>query len=154
MMSSRKSPAAIPVSLHSLAFPVVEHGMPWLDMDVITVVILRIGDFKCNCKTQMRELRHHCRNLLLCYSEMNEHQYWALQHQITVDKAQPSVKYLLDRARCNHRALSMHVINLNIIAYTRSRSYRASFDENFSSTSYTSSSPFKLHSSPTKHYAT
>jgi hypothetical protein len=65
MMSSGKSPAAIPFSLHSLSFPVVEHGMPWLDMDVITVVvILRIGDYKCECRTQMRQLRHYCRYVL------------------------------------------------------------------------------------------
>jgi hypothetical protein len=60
---------------------------------------------------------------------MNELQYWALQHQATVDIAQPSVKYFLNRKQCAHQALSMHFINLNIIAYTRSRSYRASFDE-------------------------
>jgi hypothetical protein len=66
MMSSGKSPAAIPFSLHSLAFPVVAFGISWLDMmNVIAVVILRIGDFKCKCKTRMRELRHHCRYLLL-----------------------------------------------------------------------------------------
>jgi hypothetical protein len=43
---------------------------------------------------------------------MNELQYRALQYQITVDEAQPSVKYLLNRKECAHQALSMHVINL------------------------------------------